>query len=146
MKKKSAVKNKSIRRSVNPFLEIRDSEIEGAGKGLFTTIERNAGDFICYYEGENLSEKQLFNRYKNNKKMTYVLQRNQDSYIDARDNPKLLARYINSYHNSRKKTNCKYSINPRTNLVSVKATTHILPNSELLIAYGRSHKIKKKSR
>lgn len=143
MKKKSAVKNKSIRRSVkkhDPFLEIRDSEIEGAGKGLFTTIERNAGDFICYYEGDELNEKSLSRRYKNEKPI-YVLKLKEDLYLDSRDHPHALARYINSNHNSGKKINCTYSIDRRTQLVSIKTTKYLLPNTELLIAYGRSHKI-----
>ena len=123
-------------------LRVRDSVI--AGKGLFTKIRREKGDFICTYDGDRLTHKQYSRRYKT-KSPTYVLQVNGNHYIDGKKKDEgSYGRYINSCSGTDMTSNCKFCVNPVTKVVSVKATKDISKNEEILVSYGRSYNVGKK--
>lgn len=68
-------------------LRVKDSTIEGAGKGLFSLKELDAGEWICPYVGESISEACLNNRYGEDGTAPYAVQEDdfiyEESYIDS---------------------------------------------------------------
>jgi hypothetical protein len=123
-------------------LQIRESTIENAGKGLFAYLEnapnnsivfRN-GDTICQYNGEHISRQELMNRYQG-KTAPYAFQLNQNEMIDS-----ALDRGIGSLANTKANhNNARFSINNQNHTVSIKATKNIRNNEEIFIPYGRSY-------
>lgn len=135
-------------RSVVGF-EAKESQIPDGGIGLFTTIKRDSGQFLCEYKGEFLTFAQLDERYGKDDIAPYALSFNQEkggSYnavegvLDA-----ALERYypalINDAHgNSKFKNNCEVVEHAPTEgglpSLNIYATKTILANQELFLNYG----------
>lgn len=73
-------------------LEVRDSEIEGAGKGVFAYNPHadhgrvfSRGQFICEYVGEVLTKDEVDERYGDTDDLTapYVIQVSANRFLDA---------------------------------------------------------------
>ena len=118
-------------------LEVKKSRV--AGKGLFTKISRKKNEFICFYQGEKLNQKQFSKKYKK-KSPLYAFQVSKDYYIDAEKTTKTYGRYVNSSKGTGMGSNCKFSVSPQK-IISIKSTKKILPGKELLISYGKSYKL-----
>ena len=126
------------------FLQIRTSTIEGAGDGLFvrrmgaqddrTIVVFKAGDVICQYNGEIISQQTLEERYGDNTAPYGVELR------AGRKEDGAVARGIGTLinHYPRKK-NCRIAIN-RNNRAQIVATKNIRNGDELFVSYGRSYR------
>ncbi len=119
-------------------LIIKRSTLPNAGKGLFTKVDIPKGARIVQYTGDikawkEVTENPVFNAY-----VFYV---NRNHVIDAKDNKKSIARYINDAKGPNNpdglKNNCKYEIDGLK--VYVIAMRNIPAGSELLVSYGRDY-------
>lgn len=119
-------------------LQIKDSRIAGAGKGLFTTKDLKNADKIGEYKGENYPESKdnpisdygfaVGKKKKNKQRMV----------IDAASTQSCLARYINDYRGTGKERNVRFRyINNSRTRVEVVAKGDIPAGTELLISYGK---------
>src|SRR6187402_1924179 len=72
-------------------LEVKESTIPGAGKGLFTKIFIPKGTRIVEYKGKLTTWKEVENDYKNG----YIYSINAKDVIDAKTFKKALGRYAN---------------------------------------------------
>lgn len=74
------------------YLEVKESQIPNAGKGLFTTVSIKKGEKIVEYTGAISSWKDADHMDGDNPFIFYV---NEDYVIDASKNEKSLAKYAN---------------------------------------------------
>ncbi len=118
-------------------LEIRASNVPGAGKGLFTKVFIPKGTRITEYKGRITTWKEVQHDDSN----FYIFFVTQKHVIDASKNKKALARYINDakgltrikgLHN-----NTEF-VNDRRR-VFVEATRDIEAETELFIGYGKEY-------
>src|SRR6187200_1218598 len=72
-------------------LEIKESTIPGAGKGLFTKVLIEKGTRIVEYKGTVTT----WDVVKEDPTNAYIYFLKPNHVIDARDHPKSLARYVN---------------------------------------------------
>lgn len=122
-------------------LQIKDSNITHAGKGLFAYGPKNEiifhkGDRICKYSGEVIDKDELEKRY-GDYTAPYGVELHKGLYEDGS-----IERGIGSLsnHSHRKsKVNARLSINKNNNaqLIAVK---NIKGGDEILINYGREYK------
>ena len=117
-------------------LRVKESGIQGAGMGLYTTRDVSINSNICAYAGDILSLDELDRRYPDDDGV-YVLQLTKNTSIDARSTQSCLGRYANSCDNSADACNVRFS--KYRGVVSLKATKNISANTELLIKYGRDY-------
>ena len=119
------------------YLEIKGSQIPGAGLGLFTNIFIPAGSLVIEYKGVvttwDAVKDQLDNDY------IYYLSRNH--VIDAAPTPKAMARYANDAKGLTQvpgiNNNCTFKkIEGR---VFIKARTDIHEGQEILVSYGKQY-------
>jgi hypothetical protein len=122
------------------YFEVKPSQIEGAGNGLYTIYPITMDDpHVMYYTGVTLSKEQLDSIY-GDEVAPYALQLHADAYIDAMDaNKSNLARYINDPLNSRFHANVKFVPVGAKNTVKIVATEYIPAGSELFVKYGREY-------
>lgn len=128
-------------------LQVKDSTIPGAGKGLFAAklpgknkqkrVVFRANQIIAPYTGEKLTKKQLDQRYPGDTLGQYVLQLSKDRYIDARKTDSSVARYANSCQKTSKKCNAKLANN--TGNLKVKPNVNIKEGEEILTSYGKEY-------
>jgi SET domain-containing protein len=129
------------------YLAIEESEIPGAGKGVFVfdihkeedEVVFKKGDRICYYDGEVLTHEQFKQRYKtldHDKTTPYVVELNKGKFEDA-----AIKRGIGSMinHKPSRECNCKLSIT-KNNRAQILAIKNIKNYEELYINYGRSYR------
>ena len=126
------------------FLQIRTSTIEGAGDGLYarkgpiddrSIVVFKAGDVVCQYNGEVISQENLEERYGSRNTAPYAVLLNSNRREDG-----ALARGVGTLinHNVRKQ-NCRIAIN-RNNRAQIVATKNIRNGDELFVSYGRSYR------
>jgi hypothetical protein len=137
--------NFSIHLKYKHFLVILDSEIPGAGKGLYVwdphkgedDVVFKKGDRICYYNGEVLTEEQFNERYPaRNYTAPYTVELHNHQYEDG-----ALQRGVGALinHKPSRHCNCKLSIG-RNNRAQIIATKTIRNYEELFCNYGRGYK------
>lgn len=119
------------------YLEIKPSQIPGAGLGLYTKVFIPVGSLVTEYKGLvttwDAVKEQIDNDY------IYYISRNH--VIDAAPTPGVLARYANDAKGLTQvpglNNNCIFKkIDGR---VFIKARTNILPGSEILVNYGKQY-------
>ncbi|HYO21776.1 MAG TPA: SET domain-containing protein-lysine N-methyltransferase [Flavisolibacter sp.] len=118
-------------------LEIKESTIPGAGKGLFTKTAISKGTKIVEYKGTittwNAVRRDATNAYIYYVKPNYV--------IDARDHPKSLARYVNDakglVKTKGRTNNAKFSKDGLR--VFVVAIKDIEAGEEIFVEYGKGY-------
>lgn len=118
-------------------LEIKESGITGAGKGLFTNAFIPKGTRIVEYKGTVTTWETV--RHDATNAYIYFLKPNY--VIDARDHPKSLARYANDAKGLTKardkRNNAKFEADGlRVFLVAIK---DIAAGEEILVDYGRKY-------
>uniref|UniRef100_A0A6P7FYP5 Probable histone-lysine N-methyltransferase set-23 n=1 Tax=Diabrotica virgifera virgifera TaxID=50390 RepID=A0A6P7FYP5_DIAVI len=118
------------------------------GLGLFTTTSINAGNFVCEYAGEVLTEteaKTRFELYKELYKMNYILCVNEifDRYkLKTFIDPTIygnIGRYINHSCNP----NCKLVIVKENNampIIAIFANKNLEPETEITYDYGEEQR------
>jgi len=111
-------------------LEIKQSNILGAGKGVFTNECINSNTFIDEYTG-NIMKHICCGSY-------FILLR--DGYgIDAQEYPRCYMAMINDIKNSKFEYNCKLIIDNVNDLVEVWSIKNIEAGEELFLDYGDSY-------
>ena len=118
-------------------LEIRESNIPGAGKGLFTNEFIPKGTRIIEYKGRIRTWKDAQNDSEN----YYILYVTRNHIIDANKRKKSLGRYINDAKGLRKikglNNNTEFK---REGLrIFVEAIKDIPEGSELFVGYGKDY-------
>jgi hypothetical protein len=119
-------------------LDIRQSQIEGAGLGLFAIIDMVKGHSVVDYDGDILTEAELISRY-GDATAPYALCVSGDCFIDC-----ALRRGIGAYINaSRQKDNVKtrpanvrFVVHMGRKTARFVAIRRIRAGQEILVAYG----------
>ncbi|HUC80898.1 MAG TPA: SET domain-containing protein-lysine N-methyltransferase [Flavisolibacter sp.] len=118
-------------------LEIKDSGIPGAGKGLFTNVFIPKGTRIVEYKGSVTT----WDAVRNDATNAYIYFLKPNYVIDARDHPKSLARYVNDaqglVRSKERWNNAKFT--PDGLRVFVEATKDIQPGEEIFVSYGKKY-------
>ena len=118
-------------------LEVKESTIPGAGKGLFTKIPITKGTRIVEYKGRLTTWKEVENDYKNG----YIYSINTKDVIDAKTFKKALGRDANDASGlGRKKgisNNSEYVADGLK--IYIDAVKDIPAGSEILVAYGKEY-------
>ena len=118
-------------------LEVKQSDIPGAGLGLFTTETINKGDKIVEYKGKI----KTWAEAKHDDGNFYIFYVNDQHVIDGATNKKGLARFIND---AKGLTRIKGVTNNAEFVcvglrVFVVATKNIPAGSEILVGYGKEY-------
>lgn len=119
-------------------LEVKRSTIPASGKGLFTKKFIPKGTRIVEYKGKITTWKEVKHENGSNGYIYYV---NRNHVIDARTYTKALARYANDARGLQKVSGItNNAVYAEDNLkVYIESTKDILPNSEILVAYGKEY-------
>ena len=119
-------------------LEVKKSSIPGAGKGLFTKKFIPKGRYIAEYRGKITTWKDVNHRNGSNPYIYYV---NRNHVIDGSDHAKNMARYVNDAkgpaNNGLLVNNCVFVVVECR--VFLEAKRDILPETELLVGYGKEY-------
>ena len=119
-------------------LVIKRSTIPGSGKGLFTKKFIPKGTRIVEYKGKLTTWKEVKHDNGTNGYIYYV---NRNHVIDARTYVKALGRYANDARGLQKKkgvtNNAVYTEDKLK--VYIESTKDILPDSEILVSYGKAY-------
>ena len=122
---------------MNKDLEVKKSNIPGAGKGLFVNRDVKKGERIVEYLGEIITWKECDIRAERDEG-GYVFYVNRKKCIDAFHMPEALARFANDANGLIKEkgitNNCKYEIYKNTGWIT--STKGIKAGSEILVRYG----------
>jgi len=112
-------------------LKVAKSNIEGAGRGLFTAVARKAGEEVCRYTGDRIRgvENPEF------KGSLYVAQLDKNTFIDAARTNAGAGRWVNS-PKGQGQTNLKWVIDTNRKTVRLVAKRDLAAGTELLIGYG----------
>lgn len=110
-------------------LEIRDSQIKNAGKGVFTNEEIPNNTFIDYYYGDICHHLKCGD---------YYFSISNDIGINAQNFPRCFMAMINDNYKSNFDINCEFIIK-NNNIVEIWSTKIILKNTELFISYGEDY-------
>ncbi|GEO10946.1 SET domain-containing protein [Segetibacter aerophilus] len=118
-------------------LEVRESSIPGAGKGLFTDKHIPKGTRIVEYKGRIRTWKEVENEDDN----YYIFYVNEDRIIDASNHQKSLARFINDAKGLQKikglSNNAQFVIDGLR--VFVDAIKDIPAGNEIFLGYGKEY-------
>ncbi len=123
-------------------LYVAESQIPGAGMGLYTKSDIPEGELIVEYTGEVLTIQQCRKRY--GEELPYAPYLYFVSYqkcIDSRDTPEALARYANDANGFVKvkglSNNAEFVNKKRVPYII--STCHIPAGSEIFVDYGEDY-------
>ncbi|GMF29300.1 unnamed protein product [Phytophthora lilii] len=114
-------------------VEVRESGIPGAGKGLFATRKLLEGSTICEYTGVVLPNQAAWKLQDK----SYLMKLGDGKYVDALNCPEVKARYINDCRGHRGGFNVRFEKRPQEDKADVVAMRDIEPGEELFVDYGR---------
>ena len=118
-------------------LFVKESNIPGAGKGLFTTVDIPKGTRIVEYKGRRTVWKEV----KDDSSNYYIYTINRNNVIDAQKTLSALARYANDAKGlTRVKgltNNCVY-VNDK-NRAFIEAVKNIPAGAEILVDYTQDY-------
>jgi SET domain-containing protein len=113
-------------------LEVRESGIHEAGRGLFTLEDIPKDVFIGYYEGTITRDPKKLSLYSFEISPKYV--------IDALAYPRCYLAMVNDARNSKFKYNCEFRMESHKSVkkrkIALYSTKKILKGSELFANYG----------
>jgi len=119
------------------YLEIKTSQIPGAGLGLFTKVFIPSGSLVIEYKGVVTTWEAVREEIDND----YIYYLSSRHVINARPTPKALARYANDAKGMQQvpglNNNCIFK--KMDGRVFIKARTDILPGSEIFVSYGKQY-------
>jgi len=121
------------------YLYIKDSQIEGAGKGLFTAIKIFKDEIISVFKGEILTSFEIKKRMQNNTD-SYFINMVDGSIMDSM-HVKCFAKYANDAEGTSRsvfKNNSKISLDENDN-VCIVATKNIKAGEEIFCSYGKQY-------
>ncbi len=118
-------------------LEVKVSNIQGAGRGLFTSKFIPKGTKIVEYKGSSRTWKEVEYDYNN----YYIFYVNENHIIDAATYKKSFAKYMNDAKGIHKikgrNNNAEFVLEDLK--VFVKATRDIPAGSEIFVSYGKGY-------
>ena len=125
---------------LNPGLSVRmswltmDSSIPNANKfkGLFCNAPLREGEIVCQYVGRELKTGEALRLQDK----SYLMRLGEQIYIDAKDSPFCLARYINDCRNPAG-YNVKFLKDAKARCAWVIALRDIEVNEEIFVDYGK---------
>lgn len=121
-------------------VEVKESTIPGAGKGLFAKCDFKKGDLIVEYLGEIITEKELDRRAENDE-YGYAFYISKRKCIDAFHLPNALARYANDAKGTTKirglRNNSEFHTIKRRGWIVAK--NNIKAGREILVDYGADY-------
>ncbi|MBL0358198.1 MAG: SET domain-containing protein-lysine N-methyltransferase [Chitinophagaceae bacterium] len=119
-------------------LKVKDSNLPGAGKGLFTKKFIPKGTLITEHLGKISTWNEADHDDGNNAYIYYV---SKNHVIDAKDHSGSLAHFTNDARGYKKligfTNNSKYV--ERGKRVFIEATKDIQPNEEIFVSYGKEY-------
>lgn len=118
------------------YLYVKESSIEGAGKGLFTAISIYKDEVICLFKGEHLSPKESLKRRLAGEDR-YFINMVEGGIMDSM-HVHCFAKYANDVVGSGFKTNSKISLDEHDNVCLV-ATRKIAAGEEVFCSYGKRY-------
>ncbi|CAF0807442.1 unnamed protein product [Rotaria sordida] len=113
-------------------LEVKPSQIEGAGSGLFTRTPIAKGSCVCIYRGKILRTIEAIRL----KDKSYLMRLGPQVYVDPCDDKTVLGRYINDPRN-RLLQNVVFDKRPEEQCAYVIAKRDIATGEEIFADYGR---------
>ncbi|KAL4162934.1 hypothetical protein PRNP1_003466 [Phytophthora ramorum] len=116
-------------------VEVRDSTIPGAGKGLFATRKHPQGSIVCEYTGVVLPNREAWKLPDK----SFLMKLGDGKYIDALNCPEVLARYINDCRGHRGGFNVHFDKRPQEDKALVVAMRDIRLGEEIFVDYGRRY-------
>eukprot|EP00927_Polykrikos_kofoidii_P065165 TRINITY_DN60953_c0_g1_i1.p1 TRINITY_DN60953_c0_g1~~TRINITY_DN60953_c0_g1_i1.p1 ORF type:complete len:249 (+),score=36.95 TRINITY_DN60953_c0_g1_i1:31-777(+) len=125
---------KHRRGSSSPFsLEVRPSSLgDSIGLGLFTSEAIPKDHVVCVYTGIELPTREAMRL----EDKSFLMRIGQQSYVDARGCPEVLARYINDCRNEAV-FNVRFAKRPQDGVALVVSIRHICAGEEIFVDYGR---------
>lgn len=119
------------------YLEVKPSQIPGAGLGLYTTVFIPAGTLIIEYKGVVTTWDEVKDQIDND----YIYYIGRNHVINAAPTPKAIARYANDAKGLTQlpgiNNNCIFKkIEGR---VFIKARANITAGSEIFVSYGKQY-------
>jgi hypothetical protein len=121
-------------------IDVRDSNIDGAAKGLVAYKTFKKGDKIARYTGE-------YKALEEAEGSQYALQMSGGNVIDSTDSQDGLARYANTCRKANKDAgectgnNAKFVRDFANNKARIKANKKIKKGREIFVPYGRAFSI-----
>jgi hypothetical protein len=115
----------------NNYVEIKKSNIPGAGLGVFAKKDIKAGEELGFYRGEWLTVDEYVNQ---NRSFIYVLGLPNGIYIDAEKNGYNWVSRVNTPRGTSMKTNMYWDADGR-----VFAKRNIKAGEELYVGYGKAY-------
>jgi len=112
-----------------PWLEVKPSLIKDAGEGLFAKADVAEGTTICHYLG---TRKGLLDVLRT-RDLSYVYKFSLFSFIDAQEQPDVLARYVNHHFDPKARNSEFFNDGNKAWLV---ASRDIRAGEELYTDYG----------
>lgn len=111
-------------------VQVRKSNIPGAGKGLFATKHHVQGSTICEYTGVVLNNQETAWKLKDK---SYLLKLGDGKYIDALHCPHVMARYINDCRGHYGGFNVHFEKRPQDDKADVIAMRDIKPGEGCML-------------
>jgi len=118
------------------YLYVKESAIQGAGKGLFTAIAIYKDEVICLFKGEQLSHEESLKRMLAGEDR-YFINLLEGGIMDSM-HVHCFAKYANDVVGSKFRTNAKIGLDEQDN-VCIVATRRILPGEEIFCSYGKRY-------
>ena len=115
-------------------LGVAPSTISAAGQGLFAKRAFRRGEVVCELAGRVVPWPHLLTRRDD----TYTLQLSPFVYVDAKDNPEVLARFIND-NADRLRLNLAWRKQPAIGRAEAIALRDISAGEELFVSYGQRY-------
>lgn len=111
--------------------EIKQSIIEGAGRGVFAKVDIKKGEHIGYYTGRYITEEEFEKKYSKN---DYVMAVTEDLSILGSPNGHFTNIINHSY-----KPNAITAVSKRYKTVRIYALKNIKAGSEIFYSYSREY-------
>lgn len=127
---------------VSPKIDfaILQSEIPGAGLGLFTLDDIPKGFIFMTYGGEVLTKNQIEERYPGDTLAKYAIKVHSNKYLDAARLPNVWSRYINALTDP-SFCNAEFVTNTETDDVEIIAVKKIKAGDEIYVYYGEEYNV-----
>lgn len=110
-------------------VEVKESLLPNAGKGLFATQDFKRNQRITPYEGERFAAPMWGD---------YVLEYKKDSFVDCGWTPHCCAgRFVNDGRQP-KLINCKFVYDKKQDCVWIVSTKHVYKGQEFYLNYGKN--------
>jgi uncharacterized protein len=122
-------------------LEVKKSQIPGAGKGLYTKRDIKKGERFVEYLGEIITDAECDRRAEEHDQYGYIFYISKKKCVDAYHTPNELARYANDAKGLTKvkgiTNNCCYTVYKNSGWI--KAEKNIKAGDEILVSYGAEY-------